>query len=393
MIDELGGPKTYNHYPNGWAMAFNTPFKMWKRYEFNGGSCDPCIISWPKGIKARGEIRHQYHHAIDITPDDPRLPRRRAAGDDQGPRAGELRRHQHALQLRRGVDPDLRARRSSTRCSARGRSGTRAGRPSPPIRRSPAGATSTTTRGSSTTSRSTARSCTTSRASTRTRCASWSTCGSPRPARNGAFPLDDRSPIEIINTPRPQLTSPRDRYRYFPDVAEVPEAQAVNIRNRDYIIGMWVDIPAPAPSGVLFAQGSQFGGHTLYVKDNRLHYVYNFVGMLEQTIVATEELPIGDNLILSAAFEKDGEDPPGVCTGILSLYHGEQKVGEAKIKTQPGDLRPDRHRTHRRTKPPRDHRRLPGRAALDASPAARSSSSPSTSAASPTSTSSARPPR
>src|SRR6202023_3559717 len=36
MIDELGGPKAYNHYPNGWAMAFNTPFKMWKRYEFNG---------------------------------------------------------------------------------------------------------------------------------------------------------------------------------------------------------------------------------------------------------------------------------------------------------------------------------------------------------------------
>ena len=68
MIDELGGTKTYNHYPNGWAMAFNTPFKMWKRYEFNGGTCDPCIISWPAGTKARGEIRHQYHHAIDIVP-------------------------------------------------------------------------------------------------------------------------------------------------------------------------------------------------------------------------------------------------------------------------------------------------------------------------------------
>ena len=68
MIDELGGTKTYNHYPNGWAMAFNTPFKMWKRYEFNGGTSDPCIISWPAGTKARGEIRHQYHHAIDIVP-------------------------------------------------------------------------------------------------------------------------------------------------------------------------------------------------------------------------------------------------------------------------------------------------------------------------------------
>ena len=72
MLDELGGTKTYNHYPNGWAMAFNTPFKMWKRYEFNGGTADPCIISWPAATAdaaaAKGELRHQYHHAIDIVP-------------------------------------------------------------------------------------------------------------------------------------------------------------------------------------------------------------------------------------------------------------------------------------------------------------------------------------
>ena len=67
-LDVLGTPATYNHYTNGWAMAFNTPFKMWKRYEFNGGTCDPCIISWPAGVKARGELREQYHHAIDIVP-------------------------------------------------------------------------------------------------------------------------------------------------------------------------------------------------------------------------------------------------------------------------------------------------------------------------------------
>jgi arylsulfatase len=68
LIDELGGTKTYNHYANGWAMAFNTPFKMWKRYEFNGGTSDACIFSWPAGFKARGELRTQYHHAIDIVP-------------------------------------------------------------------------------------------------------------------------------------------------------------------------------------------------------------------------------------------------------------------------------------------------------------------------------------
>ena len=150
---------------------------------------------------------------------------------------------------------------------------------------------------------------------TRRSCASSSTCGSPRRARNDAFPLDDRSALEIILTPRPLLAPPRDRYVYFPDTAEVPEQQAVNVRNRSFAIGALVDIPAPGAQGVLFAHGARFGGHALYVKDNRLHYVNSFVGMFEQKIVATEDLPTGENLILSASFDKDGEDPPGVATG------------------------------------------------------------------------------
>src|SRR5690606_17095003 len=68
-LDVLGSEKTYNHYCTGWAMAFNTPFKMWKRYSsYEGGTADPCIVAWPKEIKAHGEIRHHYIHAIDIVP-------------------------------------------------------------------------------------------------------------------------------------------------------------------------------------------------------------------------------------------------------------------------------------------------------------------------------------
>jgi arylsulfatase len=152
---------------------------------------------------------------------------------------------------------------------------------------------------------------------------------------NQAFPLDDRSAMEMMMTPRPQLTSPRNRYVYFPDTAEVREQQAVNIRNRSYTIGAIVDIPDGSAQGVLFAQGARFGGHTLYVKDNRLHYAYNFVGMFEQKIDGTEDLPVGDNLILSASFSKDGEDAPGVATGILSLYHGDKRVGEGRIRPSP----------------------------------------------------------
>jgi hypothetical protein len=97
------------------------------------------------------------------------------------------------------------------------------------------------------------------------------------------------------------LSPPRDRYIYFPDTAEVPESQAVNVRNRSFTIGALVDIPAPCAKGVLFAHGSRFGGHALYVKDNRLHYVYSFVGMFEEKIVGAEDVPIGEKLILSAS--------------------------------------------------------------------------------------------
>jgi arylsulfatase len=153
---------------------------------------------------------------------------------------------------------------------------------------------------------------------------------------NDAFPLDDRTAVEILITPRPQLSKPRNRYLYYPDVAPVPEHQAVNIRNRSYTIGAFVDIPAAGAEGVLFAHGSHFGGHALYVRGNRLHYVYNYVGIVEQNIDANEDLPTGDNLILSASFDKDGEESPGTATGLLSLYYGDRKVGEGRIKTAPG---------------------------------------------------------
>ena len=81
--------------------------------------------------------------------------------------------------------------------------------------------------------------------------------------------------------------------------------------------------------------GSRFGGHALYVKDNRLHYVNSFVGSVEQHVVGSEDIPTGDNVILSAAFDKDGNDADGA-TGTLSLYQGDHKVGEDRIKTQLG---------------------------------------------------------
>ena len=335
MMADLGSPKTYNHYPNGWAMAFNTPFKMWKRYEFNGGTSDPCIMSWPAGMKARGEIRDQYHHAIDIVP---------TILDVLGvepPEAikGHVQSRFDGVSMRYSLDDAKAPTTRQTQFYAM------------------LGSRAVWHEGWKV-------------VSTHPTISGWSNFNDdewelyntavdrsevhnladkhPDKVRelvnlwfaeagaNGAFPLDDRSALEIMITPRPVLSAPRDRYIYFPGTAEVPESQAVNIRNRSYTIGALVDIPAAGAQGVLFAHGSPFGGHALYVKDNRLHYVYNFVGMSEEHVVATEDIPTGEKLILSASFDKAGEDPPGVAVGRLTLWHDDKKVGEGQIKTQPG---------------------------------------------------------
>lgn len=67
-LDDIGGFRAYNHYPWGWAWASNTPFKLWKRYTWLGGVRVPLVVHWPRGIEARGEVRDQFCHAVDVMP-------------------------------------------------------------------------------------------------------------------------------------------------------------------------------------------------------------------------------------------------------------------------------------------------------------------------------------
>ena len=327
-------------------------------------------------------------------PDDPRRGRRRGARDDRRPRADPVRRRQHALQLRarhpaqRPVDAVLRDARLA-RDLARGLEGRhhapdaqRLGA----LRRRHVGALPHRGRPL--------------RGARPRRAGARAPAGDDQPlVRRGGRQrrVPARRPLaRSRSSSRPGRCSRRRATATSTTraLAEVPESQAVNVRNRSFAIGALVDIPEPGAQGVLFAQGARFGGHALYVKDNRLHYVYNFVGSVEQHVVADADLPTGEDLILSAAFEKKGEDPPGVAAGILTLYHGDVKVGEGPHQDPAGQVLARRRGALRRARRRRaGHRRLPRRRARGRSPAARSSASPSTSAASRTSTSSARPRR
>jgi len=67
-IDDIGGPGTHANFPHGWAMASNTPLKRYKQNTHGGGIRDPLVLAWPKGITARGELRHGFWHARDLLP-------------------------------------------------------------------------------------------------------------------------------------------------------------------------------------------------------------------------------------------------------------------------------------------------------------------------------------
>jgi len=66
--EDWGRENTYPHYHAGWAMAGNTPFRYFKQSEHRGGQTDALVVHWPDGIEAKGEVRSQYHHISDISP-------------------------------------------------------------------------------------------------------------------------------------------------------------------------------------------------------------------------------------------------------------------------------------------------------------------------------------
>ena len=334
QLDELGSPRTYNHYPTGWAWAFNTPFKMWKRYgNLRGGTADPMIVSWPRRIKSVGELRRQYVHAVDIIPTlyeelGVQLPGT-VNGYPQVPLEGvSFAKSFDDAEASTGKETQFYSMLGTRALWHRGWKASSVSPAAP------------NTWGHFSTQRwelfntdEDPSECHDLAAAEPDRLRELIDIWWVEAGKYHALPLETRNTLEAFTTPRPELSEPRSRYIFFPGGAEIPESQAPNIRNRSYTIAAEVNVESDDAAGVLFSQGSRFGGHALYVKDGKLTYAYNFVGELVQTVVSEEKIPTG-HVVLSCSFEREGDGLPA--QGTLSLYIRDHNAGAATIRTQPG---------------------------------------------------------
>jgi arylsulfatase len=138
------------------------------------------------------------------------------------------------------------------------------------------------------------------------------------------LPLDSRMQLRMGER-KPSTRPAGNRYVYYPNSAPQFEYTAVNVKNRSHTIIAEVEIPEGGAEGVLLAHGSWFAGYSLYVKDGRLHYVHNYLGIDEYRVSSTETLTAG-KATLRFRFEKTGEH-----RGTGSLYVGDRLVGQGEI--------------------------------------------------------------
>jgi hypothetical protein len=326
-IDELGSPTAYNHYPFGWTWAGNTPFRRWKRETYRGGATDPFVVSWPARIAARGEVRHQYAHAIDMAPtvldalglEAPATIR----GVRQSPLEGvsfahtfddagaETRHHTQYFEMfgHRSIHHD----NWRAVCPWPGPSFTEAAQAGRKL-------------GDEITPEILDE-------LDRDGWELYDVASDPTESRDVAAENPDRLremvelwwreaekykvlPIDGAMQPRlaaarPQVSHPRTRFVYYPKASVVPAFAAPKIYNRPYSIEADVEIPAGGAHGVLVAQGGDAGGFSLYVADGRLRYVYNYVGR-DQFELESDELPEGRQAL---RFEFEPTGPPDIPNG------------------------------------------------------------------------------
>jgi len=339
-LDELGGPKSFNHYPVGWAHAMNSPYQWTKQVASHwGGTRNGCAVSWPNGMEARDEIRNQFHHVIDIVPtilESAGLPEPYMVnGIAQKPIEGvsmaysfddaeaEDRHETQYFEMfgNRGIYHE------GWSAVTKHRTPWALGQIQLPKFSEDDWELYNTTE-------------------------DWSQAKDlskempeklrelqnlflVEAAKYSVFPLDDRT-AERFNAAiagRPDLPAGRESMTFYPGMTHLMENTVLNVKNRSHTITAEVEIPEGGANGVIFAQGGRFAGWSLYVKDGAAKYVHNWFDSAYYYVGGEEKLPTG-KVNIRYHFNFEGDAPGGGGTG--TIYVNEEKVAEAKIeKTVP----------------------------------------------------------
>jgi arylsulfatase len=334
-LDEFGGPDSYNHFAVGWAHAMDTPYQWTKQVASHfGGTRNGTVVHWPAGFEAKGEIRTQFSHVIDVAPTvldaagllEPTF----VHGVQQTPMQG--------VSMRYAFDDPAAAERHETQYfemfGNRGiyhKGWTAVTRHKTP----------------------------------------WLLVGEKAPAfdddvwelydtgvdwtqfedlaaqqpdrlhelqrlflieatKNNVLPLDDRA-AERLNPDvagRPTLVK-GNRQRLFGGMGRLSEHSIVSVKNKSHAVTAEILVPDQGGAqGVIIAQGGSIGGWSLYVSDGRLRYCYNLLGIQHFYVGADREIPAGGHQV-RMEFEYDG---PGLGKGgTVRLFLDGEQIGEGLV--------------------------------------------------------------
>lgn len=334
MIDKLGSPDTYNHYPTGWAVAFSTPYRMFKRYsQYAGGTCDPLVIHWPKGIKAKGEFRHQYHHCTDIVPTildccGVAFPAD-VDGVKQEPLAGVSMRYS----FDNANAPTTKDTQYYEMLSTRGiwHRGWKASAEHGPL----------TNTGNFQNDRWQLFHVDEDRAEAhdladkhpgkvKELAALWLA----EAKRYNVLPLNDYGVVGIHSLEFKAAKPKSGRYIYYPGTTEIPEASAARTLGNSFKILAEVEFTGDS-QGVICSQGSRFGGYSMFVKNGKLTFVYNFLGIPPEQRLTCDAPQMGKHII-GIEFIKDRIGENNEALGKMTLYLDENVVDSGSFRVQTG---------------------------------------------------------
>jgi arylsulfatase A-like enzyme len=336
--DDLGGPLSYAHMAAGWAVAGDAPFSWTKQIGSDfGGNRTGMIVSWPKKVTARGEVRSQFHHVIDVAPtvlEAAGLPEPKSVN-------GTVQRPLEGVSLAYTFG-DARAE-SRHRVQYFEMFGNRAmyadgwfartihkapwePKPRAPLLQDKWELYDTRTDFSLANDLS---------AKNPAKLKELQDLFLTEAVKYNVLPIDDRV-IERLNAKlvgRPDLMGDRTSLTLGEGMKGMSENVFINIKNRSLTITADLVIPQGGANGVVISQGGRVGGWSLYFKDGKPRYHYNFLGMQRFTVAAAQAVPAGPaKLRFEFAYDGGGMAKGGLGT----IYVNEQKVAEGRIdRTQP----------------------------------------------------------